>query len=137
MCALLRLRFPFYQNNSDKDDYCKNTTQQENILNAHQNTEQGKISFNHEKKHYIKELEGAAIIREVHTYGLTLNIGKREEKAPQHLGLGKKLIQKAENIAKKYGYKKIAVISAIGTREYYRKIGYKIKGSYMVKNLSQ
>ena len=54
----------------------------------------------------------------------------------QHLGLGKELIKIAEDISKKKGFKKISVISAIGTREYYRKLGYKRGDLYMGKNIN-
>ncbi|MGC9049106.1 MAG: elongator complex protein 3, partial [Patescibacteria group bacterium] len=80
------------------------------------------------------ELMAAAIIREVHTYGQLVPIGKKR-KAAQHLGFGKKLIQEAEKIAKKSGYKKIVVISGTGVREYYRKLGYQLRNTYMVKTL--
>ena len=53
----------------------------------------------------------------------------------QHKGLGKLLMKKAEEIARTEGMKKIAVISGVGVREYYRKLGYKLDGSYMVKGL--
>jgi len=87
------------------------------------------------KKHFIPELDGCAIIREVHTYGFQVGIGNKEEGAPQHLGLGKKLIARAEEIIKGKGIKKLAVIASIGTREYYRKWGYKLEGTYMIKHL--
>ncbi len=85
----------------------------------------------------IPELEGEAIIREVHVYGTVVQIGKREIPKAQHLGLGKALIEKAEEIALEGGFSKLAVISAIGTREYYRKRGFsrKPKDLYMHKNL--
>ena len=76
-----------------------------------------------------------SIIREVHTYGSQLKIDKESRGEAQHIGLGKKLILKAEEISRKNGYKRIAVISSIGTREYYKKWGFKLKGTYMVKNL--
>jgi len=53
----------------------------------------------------------------------------------QHRGLGKLLMAKAEELAKQAGYKKIAVISSIGTRDYYRKLGYTRQGLYLVKDL--
>jgi elongator complex protein 3 len=87
------------------------------------------------KKHFIPELNDCAIIREVHTYGFQVEIGKTHDSAPQHLGLGRKLIAKAEEITKKAGIKKLAVIASIGTREYYRKWGYKLVGTYMIKDL--
>ncbi len=80
-------------------------------------------------------LKGAAIIREVHTYGESVPIGKTKI-APQHRGLGKKLIREAEKIAKnELGLNKIVAISGIGVREYWRKLGYKIKETYMVKKI--
>jgi len=80
--------------------------------------------------------ENKAIIREVHTYGKMAKINQKDRKSPQHIGLGKKLIAEAEKIAKKeFGLHEINVISGVGVREYYRKLGYKLKDTYMVKNL--
>jgi len=80
-------------------------------------------------------LEDAAIIREIHTYGELISIGKTKT-APQHKGLGKKLIKEAEKITKKeFGLEKIAVIAGVGTRNYFRKLGYKLKNTYMVKTI--
>ncbi len=87
------------------------------------------------KKHFIKELEGAALVREVHTYGEQVEISRRENKASQHIGLGRRMMMQAEEVSKKNGYKKLAVISGIGVREYYRKLGYELEGTYMVKHL--
>ncbi|MDO8424348.1 MAG: tRNA uridine(34) 5-carboxymethylaminomethyl modification radical SAM/GNAT enzyme Elp3, partial [bacterium] len=82
---------------------------------------------------YPSALEGAAIIREIHTYGQLVPIAKRKS-APQHKGLGKKLIEKAEKITKEeFKLKKIAVIAAVGTRGYFRKLGYRLEDTYMVK----
>jgi len=84
--------------------------------------------------HYISELENAAIIREIHTYGEVVPIGKRGV-GVQHRGLGKRLMKEAEKIAKgEFGVKKIAVTSGVGVRPYYRKLGYKLVGTYMVKS---
>lgn len=87
------------------------------------------------KKHFMKELEGAALVREVHTYGEQVEISEREKAVSQHIGLGRRMMMKAEEIAKENGYKKLAVISGIGVREYYRKLGYELEGTYMVKRL--
>ncbi len=83
----------------------------------------------------FNELSGCAIVRELHTYGRTVVHDQKSSPHTQHRGLGKQLMAKAEEIAKKNGYKKIAVISAIGTRDYYRKLGYVKLGYYMVKKL--
>jgi elongator complex protein 3 len=53
----------------------------------------------------------------------------------QHLGLGKRLMQEAEKITRDHKVKKIAVISGIGVRNYYRKLGYKLQGTYLTKSL--
>lgn len=77
-----------------------------------------------------------AIIRELHTYGKMAKIDKQDSASPQHIGLGKKLLLEAEKIAKKeFGINKIVVISGVGVREYYRKAGYKLQNTYMIKSL--
>jgi len=86
---------------------------------------------------FIPVLRNSAIIREVHTYGQLQPLNKRKSiVSPQHKGLGKTLIKKAEEIAKKeFNLNKIAVISGVGAREYYRKLGYNLKDTYMVKKI--
>ena len=74
-----------------------------------------------------------AIVRELHVYGKSLNIHESNSNAAQHSGLGKSLMQKAEEIVKKENIKKISVISGIGVREYYKNLGYKLENSYMIK----
>ncbi len=91
-------------------------------------------------KQVIKVLENAAIIREIHTYGVSVPIGSKIKVAPQHQGLGGKMVQEAEKIVlndfcPKFKIKKIAVISGVGVRQYWRKFGYRLKDTYMVKNL--
>jgi elongator complex protein 3 len=83
----------------------------------------------------LVDLEGAAIIREVHIYGQSLTIGEEQEGAAQHAGLGLQLMEEAEEIAARRGYGRIAVISALGTRGYYRRLGYELGELYMVKDL--
>lgn len=82
------------------------------------------------------ELDGAAYIRELHTYGQALALNQVKGDAVQHRGLGRQLLQKAESIAKSHGFHAMAVISGIGVRAYYQQHGYGQKGTYMVKNLS-
>ncbi len=81
------------------------------------------------------ELGGAALIRELHTYGKTVPHDQKGSRDTQHHGLGKRLMIAAERRARAAGYKKIAVISSIGTREYYRHLGYSREGYYMCKRL--
>lgn len=81
------------------------------------------------------ELHGAAIIRELHTFGRLIPIASREDGAPQHSGFGKRLMAEAENQARLHGFEKCAVISGIGVREYYYKLGYTTEGTYVTKNL--
>jgi elongator complex protein 3 len=82
----------------------------------------------------LSVLNNAAIIREVHTYGEMVPIKSKSKRSPQHTGLGKKLIAEAEKIAQKeFGLKKIAVISGVGVRDYYRKLGYGLEDEYMIK----
>ena len=74
-----------------------------------------------------------AMIRELHVYGTAIGIG--EEGDVQHKGLGRKLMAQAESIAKQRNKKEIIVISGIGVREYYRKLGYTLKNKFMWKKL--
>ncbi|MDP2628914.1 MAG: tRNA uridine(34) 5-carboxymethylaminomethyl modification radical SAM/GNAT enzyme Elp3 [Nanoarchaeota archaeon] len=81
-------------------------------------------------------LKKKAIIRELHVYGQTLNLGEKGE-ISQHRGIGKWLMNESEKIVKENKIKKVAVISGIGVREYYKKLGYEIddNGIYMVKRV--
>ena len=81
------------------------------------------------------ELENAAMIREVHVYGQSLEIGDATPGAAQHLGLGTMLIERAATLAQEHGYQKLAVISAIGTREYYRKRNFEDDSLYQIRSL--
>lgn len=82
-------------------------------------------------------LKNAALIREIHTYGQLQSLRSHDSLiAVQHKGLGKTLLKKAEKIAKQdFGLSKIAVISGIGARNYFRKQGYQLKETYMVKEI--
>jgi len=106
--AFLRLRIPHTQQNN------KTAKQQGN------------------KFDWVKNIP---MIREIHTYGQMVPVGSKIKSASQHKGLGKKLILEAEKITKKSGFKQIAVISGIGVRNYYRKLGFKLKNIYLVKSL--
>jgi elongator complex protein 3 len=83
----------------------------------------------------LADLEGAALIREVHVYGQSLEVGAEKTGAAQHSGLGTQLIDAAERIAHDQGFSRMAVIAAIGTREYYSGRGFSLADSYMTKSL--
>jgi elongator complex protein 3 len=81
--------------------------------------------------------EDSCIVRELHVYGKSLKIGQKEENQIQHSGLGKKLMKEAEKISsEEFDANRLLVISAIGTREYYQKLGYSLYGPYMSKPLN-
>jgi len=86
-------------------------------------------------------LDDKATIRELHVYGQALNITgttNSKDKANQHIGIGKQLMEEAEKITKKKRYKTIRVISGVGVRKYYKKLGYNLDKQkiYVGKSLS-
>lgn len=83
----------------------------------------------------IEELVGCALIREVHVYGQSLQVGAEKSGMAQHIGLGTRLLERCEEIAHQNGYSKVAVISAIGTRKYYLDRGFDRGEFYLIKNL--
>jgi ELP3 family radical SAM enzyme/protein acetyltransferase len=96
-----------------------------------------RLRFNDNSEiNFIPELNHSSIVREIHAYGKLVAHGKIKSKSSaQHMGFGKKLMLEAEKISRKNKYQKIAVISGIGVREYYRKLGYKLEGTYMTKKI--
>ncbi len=77
-----------------------------------------------------------AMIREVHVYGMAARVG--EEGAPaQHHGLGQALVERACALARDSGYRRINVISAVGTRAYYRRLGFTDHGLYLQRSLDE
>lgn len=85
----------------------------------------------------FNSLDNAALVREIHTYGATVAIGENNHTSSQHKGLGKQLMLEVEKIAKEFGKSKIAVIAGVGVREYFRKMGYVLEESYMLKRLDE
>lgn len=77
--------------------------------------------------------EETALIRELHVYGNEEKIGMRRPAGVQHTGIGKKLMKAAEEKAEELGCRKILVISGIGAREYYYRLGYRLDGPYLSK----
>lgn len=92
--------------------------------------------FNTKNKIVFSSLRESAMIRELHVYGKAMEIGENDTKATQHKGLGEELLSIAEDTVKKEGVKKLAIISGVGVRGYYRKRGYTLSDTYMVKKIS-
>ena len=84
----------------------------------------------------LEELRGCAMIREVHVYGLALGIGAADAGRAQHAGLGKRLIDAATQLAAAQGFQRLAVISAVGTRAYYRRRGFVDGELYQIRDLA-
>ncbi len=98
-----------------------------------------RLGISNQKTPPLPVLQNSALIREIHTYGRVeqfQRINKKEKESPQHKGLGKKLLQKAEKIATESGFKKMAIISGVGVRKYYEKFGYHLEEAYMIKKLT-
>ena len=100
-----------------------------------------RLRINNNSDNIFSELIDASLVRELHVYGqMTPVYGENSDEEiyqAQHLGLGKKLMAEAEKITKKHKLNKVAVISGIGVREYYKKLGYKLEGTYMTKELTK
>ena len=81
---------------------------------------------------------GVSVVRELHVYGSVVPVAARDPNKFQHQGFGTLLMEEAERIAREeHGAVKIAVISGVGTRDYYRKLGYELDGPYMSKPILQ
>lgn len=80
-------------------------------------------------------LENAALIRELQVFGQQVAIGEQQEHATQHRHLGRNLVKAAEELATQHGFAKMAIISGVGVRGYYEKLGYHLEDTYMVRSL--
>jgi ELP3 family radical SAM enzyme/protein acetyltransferase len=96
----------------------------------------GKRIIHSEHQVAFPELLDCALIRELHVYG-TMNVVSENQQKTQHRGIGKALLKKAEEIALTNGYVKAAVISGVGVRGYYRKRGYELENTFMIKYLKK
>ena len=95
-----------------------------------------RLNYNYDETKIINDLKNCALIRELHVYSTLSNVGNNLGKfSLQHKGYGKSLIAKAEEIAKNKGFKKMAIIAGTGVRDYYRKNGYELINTYMIKDI--
>jgi len=85
----------------------------------------------------FEDLQDVAMIREVHVYGQSLPVGGEQTGAAQHAGLGTRLLEEAARIAREHGFSRLAVIAAIGTRQYYQNRGFERGRLYMLRSLIQ
>lgn len=85
---------------------------------------------------WLPDLNDAALVREVHVYGQALAVGEEQRGAAQHVGLGTRLLQLAEERARAAGFRRLAVIAAIGTRKYYERRGFQRGDLYMYRDLN-
>ena len=138
LAGFLRLRLP-----NDKSLVLNKN--QDNITSNEGNPNWGLDKWLAKSKEELKDVVGlndidetlhsAALVRELHVYGTMKRVGE-EGSQSQHTGMGKALLAKAESIAVAHNYKKVAIISGVGVRDYYRKRGYKLENTYMVKHFT-
>jgi ELP3 family radical SAM enzyme/protein acetyltransferase len=83
----------------------------------------------------LPSIKGCALIRELHVYSNLNDVGNSIEGSLQHKGYGRQLVAKAEEVAKENGYRKVAIISGTGVRGYYKKLGYQLIDTYMIKDI--
>jgi ELP3 family radical SAM enzyme/protein acetyltransferase len=94
-----------------------------------------RLNYDTDHSKILPVLNNAALIRELHVYSNVLNVGNSGDNSYQHKGFGKNLLLKAEEIAKQHHFNKIAIIAGTGVRNYYRKLGYELIDTYMIKEI--
>ena len=94
-----------------------------------------RLRINTKAGELLDVLKDAALIRELHVYSNVSCVGGKNDMSMQHRGYGRRLIEEAERIAMHNNIYKIAIISGTGVRNYYRKLGYTLQDTYMVKML--
>jgi ELP3 family radical SAM enzyme/protein acetyltransferase len=90
------------------------------------------------------ELDGCALVRELHVYGQLAatpdaTVTGERSSLTQHVGYGTMLMRRAEELSLRRGYTKLAVIAGVGSRGFYKKIGYVLspgQGEMMIKDLT-
>ena len=94
-----------------------------------------RLRLNTDYSNILPILVNSGLIRELHIYSTLSNVGNNLDISMQHKGYGKQLIAIAEEIAIKKGFEKMAIIAGTGVRNYYRKLGYKLEDTYMIKEI--
>jgi elongator complex protein 3 len=115
--ANLALRETRYATDSGEERFLEFVTQEDRIVGFLRLSLPTEPSF-------VEELGASALVRELHVYGSAVGIGRAAEGRAQHRGLGARLLAEAARLASAAGYDRLSVISAIGTRDYYRRQGF-------------
>ena len=124
--AALRLERTVYETDVTREHFLSYVTSRDRLAGLL------RLSLPHpQAEPAMAELAGCAVIREIHVYGLALALGARQEGIVQHAGLGTQLLDEARHIARQQGFKRLAVIAAVGTRPYYRERGFDLGQLYM------
>jgi elongator complex protein 3 len=126
----LALRFETYKASGGIEVFISSESRQSNRIAGF-----ARVRFPSEKAHRL-EVKSACIVRELRVYGRSIDVGGNPEDAWQHKGLGLTLLEESERwAAEEFGARRMVVTSAVGTRDYYRKLGYERLGPYMSKEL--
>jgi len=126
--AALRLEATVYATSVGEEHFLEFTTPDDRVVGFLRLSLPERASF-------VGELGRAAVIREVHVYGMSLAPGAREPERAQHLGLGRALVDEASRRSRRAGFDGLAVISAVGTRAYYRALGFEDGALYQHRAL--
>jgi len=124
----LELRATEYESSAGSDVFLELVTPEDRIVAFLRLTLPSRESF-------MDEIRASALIREVHVYGSALDLGTRSEERPQHRGFGARLVEEAARISRAAGFEELAVISAVGTRGYYRKLRFRDGALYQHRSL--
>ncbi len=128
----IKFKINKYNASNGTEYFLSYTSHDENILYGYL-----RLRFNNNNYGVLEYLHDTALVRELHVLGMQVSVNKSDgiNEKTQHKGLGTKLVKYAEYISMLHGYKKIAIISGVGVRNYYKKRGYKLENTYMVKKL--
>ncbi len=93
------------------------------------------LALNESRGGIFDEIENCAMIRQIHVYGPAVPVGSNSSGEAQHTGIGQRLVDRARSISESIGFRRLSVIAAIGTREYYARLGFDRGDFYMAMDL--